>query len=184
MDFSQVTTFNLDEYLGLDHSHPQSYYYFMMENLFDGINVPKENIHVPSGLMKDIESECAAYDDAIAAAGGIDVQVLGIGNNGHIAFNEPCDFFPMGTHKVALTQSTIEANTRFFTSSDEVPRYAVSMGTIMKARKILLIATGAAKADAVYGMCKGPVTPQCPASILQMHPDVTIFADEAAAAKL
>lgn len=186
VDFSQVTTFNLDEYLGLDHSHPQSYYYFMMENLFDGINVPKENIHVPSGLMKDIESECAAYDDAIAAAGGIDVQVLGIGNNGHIAFNEPCDFFPMGTHKVALTQSTIEANTRFFTSSDEVPRYAVSMGigSIMKARKILLIATGAAKADAVYGMCKGPVTPQCPASILQMHPDVTIFADEAAAAKL
>lgn len=186
VDFSQVTTFNLDEYLGLDHSHPQSYYYFMMENLFDGINVPKENIHVPSGLMKDIESECAAYDDAIAAAGGIDVQVLGIGNNGHIAFNEPCDFFPMGTHKVALTQSTIEANTRFFSSSDEVPRQALSMGigSIMKAKAIVLIATGADKAEAVKAMITGPVTPQCPASILQLHPNVTIMLDAPAASLL
>ena len=122
----------------------------------------------------------------IAEAGGIDVQILGIGNNGHIAFNEPCDDFPMGTHKVALTQSTIDANTRFFESSDEVPRYAISMGigSIMKARQIILVATGSAKAQAVHDMVKGPVTPQCPASVLQLHPNVTIFADEAAAALL
>lgn len=186
VDFSKVTTFNLDEYITLGHDHPQSYYYFMQENLFKGINVPVENIHVPSGTAEDIDAEGKHYDEMIAQAGGIDVQILGIGNNGHIAFNEPCDNFPMGTHKVALTESTIEANTRFFDNSDEVPRWAISMGigSIMKARKIILVATGAAKADAVYGMVKGPVTPECPASILQMHPDVTVFADEAAAAKL
>lgn len=186
VDYSKVTTFNLDEYITLGHDHPQSYYYFMQENLFKGINVPAENIHVPCGTAEDIDAEGKRYDAMIAEAGGIDVQILGIGNNGHIAFNEPCDNFPMGTHKVALTESTIEANTRFFENSDEVPRWAISMGigSIMKARKIILVATGAAKADAVYGMVKGPVTPECPASILQMHPDVTIFADEAAASKL
>lgn len=186
LDFSQVTTFNLDEYMGLGHDHPQSYYYFMQENLFHGINVPVENIHVPCGTAEDIDNEGKRYDEMIAQAGGIDVQILGIGNNGHIAFNEPCEEFPMGTHKVALTQSTIEANTRFFASSDEVPRYAISMGigSIMKARQIILVATGAAKAQAVYGMVKGPVTPQCPASVLQLHPNVTIFADEAAASQL
>ena len=186
VDFSKVTTFNLDEYISLGHDHPQSYYYFMQENLFKGINVPVENIHVPSGTAEDIDAGGKHYDEMIANAGGIDVQILGIGNNGHIAFNEPCDNFPMGTHKVALTESTIEANTRFFENSDEVPRWAISMGigSIMKARKIILVATGSAKADAVYGMVKGPVTPECPASILQMHPDVTVFADEAAAAKL
>ena len=186
LDFSKVTTFNLDEYIGLGHDHPQSYYYFMQENLFHGINVPAEKIHVPCGTADDIDSEGKHYDEMIAEAGGIDVQILGIGNNGHIAFNEPCDDFPMGTHKVSLTQSTIDANTRFFESSDEVPRYAISMGigSIMKARQIILVATGSAKAQAVHDMVKGPVTPQCPASVLQLHPNVTIFADEAASALL
>ncbi len=129
VDFSQVTTYNLDEYVGLDHAHPQSYYYFMMDNLFRHINVPEDHIHVLSGTAADPEAECAAYEKAIEAAGGIDLQILGIGRNGHIAFNEPADIFPAVTHVVDLTPSTIEANTRFFSSADEVPRQAVSMGS-------------------------------------------------------
>lgn len=186
VDFSKVTTFNLDEYIGLTHEHPQSYYYFMQKNLFCGININEDAVHVPCGTAEDIDSEGVNYDKMIDAAGGIDVQILGIGNNGHIAFNEPCDEFPMLTHKVALTESTIEANRRFFSNKEEVPRFAISMGigSIMKARKIILVATGKAKAQAVHDMVKGPVTPQCPASVLQLHPDVTVFVDEAAASML
>ena len=186
VDFSNTITFNLDEYIGLDHNHPASYYRFMQENLFGSINVLQENIHIPNGMNADIDTEGKNYDALIAAVGGIDLQILGIGNNGHIAFNEPCDHFPMGTHKIALSESTITANTRFFAESSDVPRFAVSMGvgSIMKARQIILIAAGSVKADAVYGMVNGPVTPMCPASILQLHPNVTVFVDEAAAAKL
>ena len=186
VDFSSVTTFNLDEYIGLSHEHSESYFYFMQKNLFEKINVPANSVHIPNGTAKDIEAEGRAYDDMIFKAGGIDLQILGIGNNGHIAFNEPCDFFPIGTHQVVLAQSTIEANTRFFENSDEVPRFAISMGigSIMKARKIILIATGKAKAQAIHDMVKGPVTPMCPASALQLHPDVTVFSDEDASSLL
>lgn len=144
VDFSGVTTYNLDEYVGLGHDHPQSYYYFMMDNLFRHINVPESSIHVFPALPPIRRAECAAYEKAIEAAGGIDLQILGIGRNGHIAFNEPADAFAPVTHVVDLTQSTIEANTRFFSSSDEVPRQALSMGigSIMKAKAIVLIATG------------------------------------------
>ena len=186
VDYSGVTTYNLDEYVGLGHDHPQSYYYFMMENLFRHINVPVENIHVLSGTAADPAAECAAYEKAIDAAGGIDLQILGIGRNGHIAFNEPDDSFAPATHVVNLTQSTIEANTRFFSSSDEVPRQALTMGigSIMKARAIVLIATGADKAEAVRALVNGPVSPACPASILQLHPNATIMLDKAAASLL
>ncbi len=186
VDYSGVTTFNLDEYVGLDHDHPQSYYYFMMENLFRHINVPVENIHVLSGTATDPEKECAAYEKMIEEAGGIDLQILGIGRNGHIAFNEPDEYFAPATHVVNLTQSTIEANTRFFSSSDEVPRQALTMGigSIMKARAIVLIATGADKAEAVRALVKGPVSPSCPASILQLHPQATIMLDAPAASLL
>lgn len=183
VDFSFATSFNLDEYIGLSHEHPESYYYFMQKNLFESINLPQASIHVPCGTAADMEEEGRRYDEMILNAGGIDLQILGIGNNGHIAFNEPCDNFPMGTHKVTLTQSTIDANTRFFDNSDEVPRFAISMGvgSIMKARQIVLIATGKAKAQAVRDMIKGSVTPMCPASILQLHPNVTVFVDDDAA---
>ena len=186
VDYSKVTTYNLDEYVGLDHSHNQSYYYFMMENLFKHINVPKESIHVLSGIAKDINKECSDYEKAIENAGGIDLQILGIGRYGHIAFNEPSDSFAPVTHIVNLTESTIEANKRFFSSADEVPRQAVTtgIGTIMKSRKIMLIATGKEKAEAVKCLVKGSIDPQCPASILQIHPDTTIFLDEAAASLL
>lgn len=186
VDFSKVTTFNLDEYVGLTHEHEQSYYYFMMDNLFRHINVPLDNIHVLSGTAEDSEAECAAYDAAIDAAGGIDLQILGIGRNGHIAFNEPAADFAPATHVVDLTPSTIEANTRFFNSSDEVPRQALTMGigSIMKAKSIVIIATGADKAEAVKAMIQGNVSPSCPASVLQLHPDVTVMLDEAAASML
>lgn len=186
VDYSGVTTFNLDEYVGLSHEHKESYYYFMMKNLFQYINVKAENVHVLSGIAPDPVKECDDYEKAITAAGGIDLQILGIGCNGHIAFNEPSDSFAPVTHLVDLTASTIEANKRFFDNADEVPRHALTtgIGSIMKARKIVLIATGSKKAEAVRGMVKGPVTPHCPASILQYHPQVTIMADEAAASLL
>lgn len=184
VDFSQTVTFNLDEYIGLSKDHPCSYHAFMQENLFSCINVKPENIHIPSGDSD--ETQGASYDCAIQEAGGIDLQILGIGNNGHIAFNEPQDTFTMGTHIISLTESTIEANARFFESREEVPRQAISMGigSIMRARRILLIATGKAKAEAVYRMAKEEVSPMCPASILQLHPDATIMVDEEAAAML
>ena len=185
-DYSGVTTYNLDEYCGLSHDHDQSYHYFMMHNLFDHINVPYDRIHVPNGLAADFDAEGKAYDAAIDAAGGIELQILGLGNNGHIGFNEPCDVYPQITHKVTLTASTIEANKRFFASADEVPKFAITMGigTIMKARSIVLVATGKAKAAAVKAMIKDDPTPNCPASILQFHPSVTVFLDADAASML
>mgnify|MGYP002646419204 CR=1 FL=1 len=186
VDFSEVTTFNLDEYVGLNHEHEQSYYYFMMENLFRHINVPHSQIHVLSGTAEDPVAECLAYEENIRAAGGIDLQILGIGRNGHIAFNEPADAFAPTTHIVELTESTIEANKRFFASADDVPRRALTMGigSIMKARSIVIIATGSDKAEAIKEMVNGPISPSCPASILQVHPDTVVMVDEAAGALL
>lgn len=178
VDFSRVRTWNLDEYRGLPRDNDQSYYYFMHENLFDHINLPKEASHVLNGMNPDPEAECASYDAAIDAAGGLDIQLLGLGHDGHIAFNEPQDDFPAGTHCVDLNPITIEANARFFASRDEVPRqaYTMGIGSIMKARRILMVVSGADKAQALKQVIEGPVTPQVPGSILRFHPDVTIVA--------
>ena len=183
IDFARVRTFNLDEYVGIEESNPLSYHSFMRENLFDKVNLRPENIHLPSGSTAE---DGAAYDAAIRAAGGIDVQLLGIGRNGHIGFNEPADEFTFGTHIVTLSESTIEANARFFESADDVPRRAISMGVgnIMNARMVVLVATGASKAEAVYHTVRGPVTPRVPASVLQLHPCSVILADREAAALL
>lgn len=185
LDFAQVSTYNLDEYRGLAGNDPQSYRYFMNTNLFDHVNINKANTHVPDGIAADPATSCAAYDAMVAAAGYPDLQLLGIGNNGHIGFNEPDDHFSKGTHCVNLAESTIQANSRLFDSIDDVPRQAFSMGiqTIMNAKQVLVIANGEAKADAVYNMIYGPVTPQCPASILQLHPNCVVVADEAAMSK-
>ena len=185
LDFSEVKTVNLDEYIGLDHENDQSYYYFMHSHLFDRINIDPANTNVPDGMAEDIGAECERYEELIRSLGGVDIQLLGIGRNGHIGFNEPADSFDKMTHCVALTESTIEANKRFFASADDVPRQAVSMGsgTIMKAKKILLIACGEDKADAVAKSFFGPVTPEVPASILQLHSDVVVIADTAALSK-
>lgn len=182
LDFSNVYTYNLDEYIGLDGTHDQSYRYFMDKNLFDHINIDKAHTHVPCGTGADHSADAKHYDEMIEAEGGIDVQVLGIGNNGHIGFNEPDDHFSKGTHCVDLTESTIQANSRLFDSIDDVPRQAYTMGTqtIMYARMILVVANGEAKAQAVHDMCYGPVTPECPASILQLHTNCVVVADEAA----
>lgn len=182
VDFSQVRTYNLDEYRGLSHDDPQSYHYFMRDNFFDHINIDLNNTHVPDGANPDAEAACAEYDKMVADAGYPDLQLLGIGNNGHIGFNEPDDHFSKGTHCVDLTESTIKANSRLFEREEDVPRQAYTMGvqTIMYARMILVVANGAAKAQAVYDMCFGPVTPQCPASILQLHPNVVLVADKEA----
>lgn len=185
ISFKDVQTFNLDEYLGLDGSNVQSYRYFMNVNLFDHVDINKANTHVPSGTASDLGDECSQYDSEIEAAGGIDIQLLGIGHNGHIGFNEPCSDFPKNTHKVKLADSTIEANSRLFDSIDEVPRYAVTMGigTIMAARRILLVANGVDKANIVAKALFGDVTPEVPASILQFHPAVTVIVDKEAASK-
>ena len=182
IDFSQVHTVNLDEYLGLAPTHDQSYRYFMQTNLFDHVNVPPENTNVPNGLAPDPEAECARYNQVIADLGGIDVQVLGMGHNGHIGFNEPEEAFELETHVVNLTDNTIDANARFFASRDEVPRQAITMGikSIMQARHILVVVSGKDKAEIVKRAFFGPVTPKVPASILQMHPHVSLVADEAA----
>ena len=186
LDFSRVHTVNLDEYCGLAPTHDQSYRYFMQTNLFDHINVKPENTNVPNGLAEDLDAECARYEQVIADLGGVDIQVLGMGHNGHIAFNEPTDHFPLNTHSVDLAESTIDANSRFFATRDEVPRKALTMGihSIMKARHILVVVNGEGKADIVKKAFFGPVTPQVPASILQLHPSVTLVADEAALSKL
>lgn len=183
VDFSKVTTVNLDEYVGLSGDHNQSYRYFMNDNLFNHINIDKSKTYVPNGLAEDIEAECKNYDAKIAELGGTDVQLLGIGNNGHIAFNEPDNFLVAGTHLTGLTQSTIDANARFFDSADEVPKTALTMGLggIMKARKIIVIASGEGKAEAVKEMLSGKITTDMPASMLQMHKDVVVIIDEAAA---
>ena len=179
IDFDRVRTFNLDEYVGIDHKNPLSYHAFMQEHLFSKVNLRKENVHLPSG---NAAADAEAYDRAIHAAGGIDIQLLGIGRNGHIGFNEPDDCFAKGTHCVELTESTIEANKRFFASEDEVPRRAYSMGihTIMTAKKVLVVASGEDKAWAIRESCFGPVTPKVPGSILQLHNDAIVIADEAA----
>ena len=186
VDFSQVVTFNLDEYLGLSGDHDQSYRYFMDTNLFNHINVDKANTHVPDGTAEDPEEFCRQYEEAIRAAGGIDFQVLGIGGNGHIAFNEPGSPPDSRTRVVDLDEETIEANSRFFASSDEVPRQALSMGmaTILEAKEIALLANKANKADAIAKSVEGPVTEQVPASLLREHPKTTFLVEKEAAAKL
>lgn len=176
LDFSGVSTVNLDEYCGLNADHEQSYRYFMNNNLFNHININPANTHVPDGMAGDLQGECERYDNLISDLGGIDLQLLGIGHNGHIGFNEPDDQFETLTHVVNLKKSTIDANSRFFSSADEVPKRALTMGIkpIMAARKILLIANGADKRDILERALYGPVTPQVPASILQLHTDLTV----------
>ncbi len=185
VSFKNVSTFNLDEYCDLPKEHKNSYYSFMFENLFSKIDINAESVNFLDGNTSDPEAESARYAAAIAAKGGIDIQLLGIGRNGHIAFNEPSDAFTGESFKIALTQSTIDANSIYF-DDIPMPRYAMTMGigSIMKAKKIVLIATGASKAEAVKGMIEGEITPQLPASILQQHNDVVIFLDEAAASLL
>ena len=183
LDFSEVMTVNLDEYKGLSRENDQSYYYFMHQNLFDHVNIPVENTHLPNGMEPDSEKECRRYTELIQSLGGVDLQLLGIGHNGHIGFNEPGEAFELETHCVDLTQETIEANKRFFDGNvDLVPKQAYTMGikTIMQARKVLVVANGLAKAKAVKAVVSGPVTPECPGSILQMHPDCILVADEEA----
>ncbi len=183
IDYKDVTTFNLDEYAGLDGTHDQSYRYFMDKNLFEHINIDRARTHVPSGL--DIAA-AADYDRQIEAAGGIDLQLLGIGNNGHIGFNEPFTPFGSRTHLVELTESTREANKRFFASIDDVPTHAVTMGvrTVMNARAIILMAIGEGKAEIIQKTVNGPVTEEVPASVLQLHPDCEIYLDYGAASLL
>lgn len=184
VDFSQVCTYNLDEYYGIADDDPQSYHYFMNKYFFSQINIDPANVHVPAGSNTDIEDACSSFDKMVAEAGFCDLQLLGIGRNGHIGFNEPDEVFSKGTHCVDLTESTIEANSRLFEREEDVPRRAYTMGvqTIMNARSILVVANGDKKAQAVYDMCFGPVTPKCPASILQLHTNVTVVADEEALA--
>lgn len=186
ISFSKVRTFNLDEYVGLAPDHINSYARFMRENLFDYINIDKSGTRLPNGLAGDVAKECHDYDALIAAAGGIDLQLLGIGHNGHIGFNEPGDAFEEGTHEVRLTESTLEANSRFFDNPDDQPRTAMTMGvgSIFRARSILLLATGKGKAEAVRDMVHGTISPKCQASILRLHPCTTIILDTDAAALL
>ena len=186
LDFSQVKSVNLDEYVGLAPTHDQSYRYFMQTNLFDHVNIAPANTNVPNGLAEDPEAECRRYNQVIRDLGGIDVQVLGMGHNGHIGFNEPEEAFELETHVVNLTESTIKANARFFASEDEVPKKAMTMGikSIMHARQILVVVSGEDKADIVKRAFTGPVTPNVPASILQMHPNVVLVGDKAALSKL
>ena len=186
LDFSQVKSVNLDEYVGLAPTHDQSYRYFMQTNLFDHVNIDPANTNVPNGLAEDPEAECRRYNQVIRDLGGIDVQVLGMGHNGHIGFNEPEEAFELETHVVNLTESTIKANARFFASEDEVPKKAMTMGikSIMQARQILVVVSGEDKADIVKRAFTGPVTPNVPASILQMHPNVVLVGDKAALSKL
>jgi glucosamine-6-phosphate deaminase len=186
LDFSKVTTFNLDEYVGLGADHHASYHRFMHENLFSGINVPEKNIHIPDGLTQDLVSFCAAYEKSIHDAGGIDLQVLGIGSDGHLGFNEPTSSFASHTRIKTLDEQTVKDNQRFFKPGEEVPRHVITMGlgSIMDARTCLLLAFGENKADAVATMAEGPVSAMVPATILQFHRDARIILDEAAASKL
>ena len=186
LDFSKVVIFNLDEYLGLPADHPQSYNYFMYENLLNYININRENFHIPDGMTKNIEKFCQEYEEKIQKAGGIDLQLLGIGSDGHIGFNEPGTPLDSRTQLVKLTESTIKDNSRFFEKEEDVPRFAITMGvqTIFEAKKILLLASGENKAEAVAKALEGPITSQITASILQKHPDVIVILDEAAALKL
>lgn len=186
LDFSEVTTVNLDEYKGLPRTNDQSYYYFMHQHLFDRVNIDPERTNVPNGMEPDAEKECGRYEELIRSLGGVDLQLLGLGHNGHIGFNEPGEAFEKETHCVDLTESTIEANKRFFASADDVPKQAYTMGikTIMQAKKILIVVNGENKADIVERAFFGPVTPEVPASILQLHNDVTLVGEEEALAKI
>lgn len=183
IDFHEVMSFNLDEYYPILPENKESYAYYMNHHLFQYVNLKKENIHIPSGSHQKVEETCKNYDQEIAKAGNIDLQILGIGNNGHIGFNEPDIKFEAGTHLVSLDEATIEANSRFFDSIEAVPKTAISMGirNIMHSKKIVLLANGKAKANILKEMLSGPVTPNLPASILQLHNDVTIIVDEEAA---
>src|SRR5574344_1281498 len=180
LDFSQVKTVNLDEYVGLPKDHDQSYAWFMRHNLFDHVNIDQSGCNIPNGMNPDAEAECARYDAVIDAFGGADLQLLGLGPNGHIGFNEPADAFVKPTNKIALTKATIDANARFFASREDVPKFAYTMGIggIMKAKRVLLVVSGKGKAQAVKDCFFGPIRPQAPGSILQFHPDFTLVADE------
>ena len=184
-DYSQIRTVNLDEYKGLPKTHEQSYAYFMKKNLFEGLGIPDENTNIENGMATDTEEECARYD-ALLEKLPRDIQLLGLGSNGHIAFNEPGTPFGSGTHVVTLAESTVKDNARLFEDISEVPRKAFTMGIkqIMQAKKVLILASGSNKAEAVYKMVKGTVTESVPASVLQLHPDCILIADEAAARKL
>lgn len=186
VDFSKVTTINLDEYRGLAASNTQSYRYFMDNNLFNHINILKENTFIPNGMAEDMDKECRKYDEKIENLGGIDLQVLGIGHNGHIGFNEPSDFLNLGTHLTKLSKDTIDANSRFFSNIEEVPTEAITMGLggIMRARKILLIANGEKKADIISKLAEGKISTKIPASILQVHSNVLVIVDKAAGSRL
>ena len=182
LDFSKVKTVNLDEYVGLTKEHPQSYAYFMRQHLFDHINIDQSNCYIPNGANPNAAAECARYDALIEALGGVELQLLGLGANGHIGFNEPRDEFINGTNYVELTESTITANQRFFERREDVPTHAYTMGigSIMKARRIILVVNGVKKAQAVKDCFFGPIKPQSPGSVLQLHPDFTLIADEEA----
>ena len=186
LDFSKVTSVNLDEYRGLEKSNDQSYDYFMHEHLFDNVNIHPENVNLPDGMAEDAEKECKRYEELIRSLGGVDLQLLGLGHNGHIGFNEPGAAFEKETHCVNLTERTIEANKRFFASADDVPKQAFTMGikTIMQAKKILVIASGEDKAEILKEAFFGPVTPAVPASILQLHNNVIVVGDQAVLSKL
>lgn len=186
VDFSKATSFNLDEYKGLKGDHPQSYRYFMDSKLFNHVNIDKNKTHVPSGVAENIEKECKEYDEAIEMAGGIDLQLLGIGTNGHIGFNEPSDFLNLNTHETDLTEDTIQANSRFFDSIDEVPTKAITMGlgSIMKADKIILLASGEKKADIIAKLVEDKISTRVPASMLQVHQNVLVIVDNDAASLL
>lgn len=185
LDFSEVITVNLDEYKGLTRDNPQSYYYFMNENLFGKVNIDKDRTFLPDGTEPDSDIACQKYNKILKAVGAPDLQLLGLGHNGHIGFNEPGECFSTETHCITLSEQTIKANARFFASKEEVPRQAYTMGikTIMSAHRILLIVSGEEKADIVKTAFFGPITPQVPASILQLHPNVSLVADEAALSK-
>lgn len=185
LDFSEVSTVNLDEYIGLDAANPQSYRYFMNTNLFDRVNIDIHNTNVPNGMAADLEGECDSYDNLIHMLGGIDMQLLGLGHNGHIGFNEPGESFEKGTHIVSLSQSTIDANSRLFESKEDVPKKAITMGirTIMQAGIVLLIASGKDKADIVRDAFWGKISPEVPASVLQLHKNLIVVADEDALSK-
>ena len=187
LDFSAVTTFNLDEYVGLEREHAQSYHSFMWEHLFRHINIDPDKVHIPDGMTADVPATCAAYEQAISDAGGIDLQVLGIGTDGHIGFNEPTSSFASRTRIKTLTQETVADNARFFDGDEsQVPCHCITMGigTIMDARRVVMLAFGEGKADAVSAMIEGPVAAMVPASILQHHPSAKVFIDEAAGGKL
>ena len=186
LDFSKITTVNLDEYKGLPKENDQSYWYFMNKNLFSRVNIRPDYHFLPDGMNLDSANECERYEKLIDSLGGIDLQLLGLGRNGHIGFNEPCDSFPQDVHVVDLTESTIEANKRFFASADDVPKqaYTMGVGTILRAKMILLVVSGKDKAAALNAVVNGPITPQVPGSVLILHPNVIIVADEDALSEM